>query len=59
MLIALSLTLCKLCIILKKEGQVLGVYSDALRLLVQIVKQSSHSPVIESGIVDDIVRWLR
>jgi hypothetical protein len=48
-----------LCHILEKEGQVLGVYFNALRLLVQIVKQSSHSPVIESGIVDDIVRWLR
>lgn len=48
-----------LCEILEKEGQALGVYVNALHLLVEIVKQSSHSPVIQSGIVDDLVRWLR
>ena len=48
-----------LCAILEKEGQVLGVYVNALRLLVEIVKQSDHTPVIESGIVVDLVKWLR
>jgi hypothetical protein len=48
-----------LCVILKKEGQVSGVYVGALRLLVEIVKQSGYAPVIESGIVVDLVKWLR
>ena len=48
-----------LCAILEKEGQVLGVYVDALHLLDEIVKQSDHTPVIESRIVVGLVKWLR
>ena len=48
-----------LCDILKQEDQFLGVYIKALHLLLEIVRQSSHTVVIESGIVEDLVRWLR
>ena len=44
--------------ILRQEGQVVGVYEKALRLL-EIVRQSPHSVIIKSGIVVDLVGWLR
>ena len=47
-----------LCDILKKEDGVLGVYVKSLCLLCEIVK-SSHSAVVKSGIVVDLVRRLR
>ena len=52
-------SLIALCVILKNEGQVVGVYVNAFRLLFQIVKQSHHYPVIESGVVGNLVKWLR
>jgi hypothetical protein len=48
-----------LCDILEQEDLFLGVYTSALRLLTEIVKQSPHSAIIESGIVVYLVRWSR
>ena len=48
-----------LCEIFKRESDVLDVYVSALGLLLEIVRQSPHIPVIESGILVDLVRWLR
>jgi hypothetical protein len=45
--------------ILRQEGQIVGVYEKALCLLLEIVRQSPHSAIIKSGIVVDLVRWLR
>lgn len=45
--------------ILRREGQVVGVYQKALRLLLEIVKQSTQSVIIKSDIVVDLVGWLR
>lgn len=45
--------------ILQVEGQVLDIYVKALYLLLSIVKESVHSRVIKSGIVDDLVHWIR
>ena len=45
--------------ILKEEGKAEGVYEKALDLLLEIVKQSPHAVIIKSGIVVDIVKWLR
>jgi len=43
---------------LRREGQVVGIYQKALRLLLEIVKQSPHSVIIKSDIVVDLVGWL-
>ena len=48
-----------LCDILEQEDLFLGVYTSALRLLTEIVKESPHSVIIESGIVVYLVRWSR
>ena len=45
--------------ILRWEGQDVDLYEKTLRLLLEIVKQSPHSAIIKSGIVVDLVRWLR
>jgi hypothetical protein len=45
--------------ILRQEGQVVDVYEKAFLLLLEIVKQSSHSVIIKSDIVVDLVKWLR
>ena len=45
--------------IFEDEGQALDVCFSALNLLLEIVLQSSHSPVIENCILDCLVRWLR
>ena len=48
-----------LCDIFEQEGEVLGVYVSAFGLLLEIVQQSPHTPVIKSDILVDLVRWLR
>lgn len=48
-----------LCDIFDDDGQVLNVCVSALSLLLEIVQQSSLTPVIESGILVNLVRWLR
>ena len=45
--------------ILRQEGQVVAVYEKALLFLLEIVKQSSHSVIIKSDIVVNLVKWLR
>ena len=45
--------------ILRQEGQVVDVYEKTLCLLLEMSKQSPHSAIIKSGIVADLVRWLR
>ena len=45
--------------ILKQEGQAVGVYEKALCLLLEMVKHSSHSVIIKSDIVVNLVKWLR
>ena len=47
--------------ILRQEGQDEGVYEKTLSALLEIVQQSppSHYAIIKSGIVVDLVRWLR
>ena len=45
--------------IFEDEGQALDVCLSALNLLLEIVLQSSHTPIIENGILDCLVRWLR
>ena len=52
-------SLPSLRIILREEDVALGVHLRAFRLLLKIVKHSPHSPVIHSGIVAHVVRWLR
>ena len=52
-------SLPNLCDILALEGEVVGVYERALYLLLEIVKQSPHSAIIKSGIVIELVNWLR
>lgn len=48
-----------LCYVLGKEDLALGVRHKAFHLLFKIVQQSPHSPVVNSGIVAYVVRWLR
>lgn len=48
-----------LCDILEQEDLFLAVYTSSFRLLTEIVKQSPHSAIIESGIVEYLVRWSR
>lgn len=48
-----------LCDILREEDVALGVHLKAFRLLLSIIQHSPHSPVIDSGIVAHVVRWLR
>ena len=52
-------SLPSLRIILREEDVALGVHLRAFRLLLKIVQHSPHSPVIDSGIVAHVVRWLR
>ena len=52
-------SLLALCDIFEQEGEVLSVCVSALALLLEIVRQSPHKPVIDSGILYDLVKWLR
>ena len=45
--------------ILRQEGQAVDIYEKTLGLLLEIVKQSSHSVIIKSNIVADLVEWLK
>jgi hypothetical protein len=45
--------------VLGKEDLALGVHRKAFNLLFKIVQQSPHSPVVNSGIIAYVVRWLR
>ena len=45
--------------ILRQEGQGVDIYEKTLCLLLEIVKQSSHSVIVKSNIVVDLVKWLR
>ncbi|KDR80999.1 hypothetical protein GALMADRAFT_222596 [Galerina marginata CBS 339.88] len=47
-----------LCDILDSEGLVIEVYNESLHLLHEIVQQSPHPPIIKSGIVLYMVKWL-
>ena len=57
----ISKSLSSLCDILKQEGQDVCIYEKTISLLLVIVQQPppSHSAIVKSGIVVDLVRWLR
>ena len=48
-----------LCDILEDVNRSLEVYVNAFHLLTEVVRQSSHSMIIESGIIAYLVQWLR
>ncbi|RDB26380.1 hypothetical protein Hypma_006519 [Hypsizygus marmoreus] len=47
-----------LCHILHHDDLSLVVYTSALRLLLEVARQSSHTTIIESGMAEHLVKWL-